>query len=55
MFGTPTDLMLTPNWADQKYGVHGCGRRRSPGLIMLWAPTSACATALPQCSRDRNW
>ena len=55
MDGTPTDLMLTPNWEDQKAGTHMCGRRSVLALIMLCAAISACATALPQCSRERNW
>ncbi len=55
MGGTPTDLMFTPNIDDQKAGIHRCGRRSAPWQIMLCAAVSACATALPQCSSDRNW
>ena len=31
MDGTPTDLMLTPNWEDQKAGTSRCGRRSRLG------------------------
>src|SRR5215470_4046889 len=47
--------MLTPNWLDQNAGTPRCGRRSGPEFIMLWAATSACATALPQCSRESIW
>src|SRR5215468_1366248 len=53
--GTPTDLILRPNWLDQNAGTARWGRLSGPGLTMLWAATSACATALPQCSRESIW
>lgn len=53
--GTPTDLMFTPNWEDQKAGTQMWGRRSALSLSMLCAAVSAWETALPQCSRDRNW
>jgi hypothetical protein len=53
--GTPTDLMLVPNCADQNTGLAKCGHRSAGALTMLWAAACAWVTALPQCSSARNW
>jgi hypothetical protein len=37
--GTPTDLMFTPNWLDQKAGTATCGRREAAAQTILWAAT----------------
>src|ERR1700722_6656712 len=52
---TPTPLMLTPNWPDQKAGSGRCGRRSGSRLTMLCAATLPPKTALSQCSSTRNW
>ena len=42
--GTPTDLMLTPNWIDQNEGTAGAGAGRPRRQIMLCAAISAWTT-----------
>jgi hypothetical protein len=53
--GTPTDLMLVPNCADQNTGLARCDHRSAGVLIMLCAAIWAWVTALPQCSSASNW
>ena len=37
--GTPTDLMLAPNWLDQNAGTARCARRSVGAQIMLCVGT----------------